>query len=218
MARRSRLTRERIVEAAMQMLDTHGQAGFSMRKLAGELGVDPMALYHHFSNRAALMHAVMEGLIASCPLPPPSEDWRADIRALCQALRQLAHDHPGTFRLYEVYDDWLLAELQLQEAFHARLLTAGFTPRTVVRAVRLLMAYTESFAVDEVSGWLASYSEADRTAFEDHLVSGAFPVTERLAAHIANVDANADFCFGLDVLIRGLEAEAHHAAAEAAPQ
>lgn len=211
MTKRNRLTRDRIVEAAMQMLDAHGQSGFSMRKLAGALGVDPMALYHHFSNRAALMHAVMEGLIGSCPLPPPSEDWRADIRALCQALRQLAHDHPGTFRLYEVYDDWLLAELHLQEAFHATLYSAGFSPRTVVRAVRLLIAYTESFAVDEVSGWLASYSEADRTAFDDHLVSGAFPVTQKVAAHIATVDADADFAFGLDVLIRGLEAEARDA-------
>ena len=59
MAKRERLTREKIIEAAMAMLDREGEKGFSMRKLAAELGVDPMALYHHHSSRRTLIHEVL---------------------------------------------------------------------------------------------------------------------------------------------------------------
>ena len=58
MAKRERLTREKIIEAAMEMLDREGEKGFSMRKLAADLGVDPMAIYHHHSSRRTLIHEV----------------------------------------------------------------------------------------------------------------------------------------------------------------
>ena len=60
---RGTLSRQGIVEAAMGLLDREGEAGFSMRKLASELGVDPMALYHHHASRRALMQEVMKALM-----------------------------------------------------------------------------------------------------------------------------------------------------------
>jgi AcrR family transcriptional regulator len=54
------LTQERIVEAAIAVIDEHGVAGCSMRRLGGELGVDAMAVYWHFPNKAAVLDAVVE--------------------------------------------------------------------------------------------------------------------------------------------------------------
>lgn len=207
MTKRGKLTRERIVEVAMVLLDKGGEAGFSMRKLAAELGVDPMAIYHHHANRNALIVEVMQAFMNDCALPDPSGDWRADITALCQSLRQLAHRHPGIFRLYETYDEWLPAENRVHEAFHATLLRAGFAKPTVVRAVRLLLAFTESFAVDEISGWLDPFDAIDRTELLDMLTRDTHPTMIALIDDIGAVDADADFAFGLDVLIRGLEGE-----------
>lgn len=206
MARKGRLTRERIVAAAIALLDREGEAGFSMRKLAGELGVDPMALYHHHASRGALMHEVMQAMMADFELPAPSGDWRADLRALCGGLRRLAGRHPGAFRVYEYYERWLPAEHRVNEAFHATLLGAGFGRRTTVRAVRLLLTYTEAFAVDEISGWLAPYGPEDRAELAESLAAGDFPATAGLVEEIGAVDADAEFDFGLDVLIAGLEA------------
>lgn len=205
MPRPAKLSRETIVRAAMEILDREGERGFSMRKLAADLGVDPMALYHHFANRRALLHAVLETMMAQCPVPPPGKDWREDLRNLCNGLRDLARRHPGTFRAYELYDEWLSAEHRLREAVLATLRRAGFPPRRAVQAARLLLTYAEAFAVDEISGWMEPFDAAERTAFEASLPARACPVTADLAEEIGAVDPDADFDFALDTLIRGLE-------------
>ena len=207
MAKRERLTREKIIEAAMAMLDREGEKGFSMRKLAADLGVDPMAIYHHHSSRSTLIHEVLQSLMAEVDIPDPSGDWQADIRALCTALRALAKRHPGPFRIYELYEDWVPAEHRLHEAFHATLLNAGFPGPTAVHSVRVLLAYTEAFAVDEITGWLDTFDESDRAEFIDSLSSGDFPAMSGLIDEIGRVDPDAEFDFGLRVLIRGLEGE-----------
>lgn len=207
MTNRGSLSRDAIVKAAMKMLDRDGEKGFSMRKLAAEMGVDPMALYHHHSSRGTLMHEVLQALMAEFEMPAPSGDWRRDVRNLCEALRRLAKHHPGAFRVYELYEDWVPAEHRVHEAFHATLAGAGFPANKTVRGVRVLLAYTEAFAVDEITGWLAPLDAEDRSEFADSLASGAFPTMAGLMDEIGTVDADADFAFGLDVLIRGLEGE-----------
>ncbi|WP_397541926.1 TetR/AcrR family transcriptional regulator C-terminal domain-containing protein [Roseovarius salis] len=207
MTNRGNLTRESIVRAAMKMLDREGEKAFSMRKLAAEMGVDPMALYHHHSSRRMLMHEVLQALMTEFEMPRPTGDWRNDIRNLCDGLRQLAKRHPGAFRVYELYEDWVPAEHRVHEAFHATLAGAGFPPPKAVRGVRVLLAYTEAFAVDEITGWLAPFDADDRADFVDSLSSGDYPTMAAMVDEIGKVDPDADFAFGLDVLIRGLEAE-----------
>lgn len=206
MPKRPRLTPDRIVATAMDLLDREGEKGFSMRKLAAAMEVDPMALYHHHPGRAALMHAVMDALLRDCALPARSGDWRRDLHALCSALRQLAHRHPGAFRIYETYEEWVPGEHRLHEAFHATLLEAGFDARTVVRAVRLLLTYTEAFAVDEISGWLDPPDAEERAELARSLAEGSCPAMMRLFDDLIMVYPDAEFEFGLGLLIRGLEA------------
>lgn len=205
MANKGGLSRERIVEAAMDMIDEGGESAFSMRKLAARLGVDPMAIYHYHKSRRALLHDVLERFLAACDLPEPGADWRDDLRALCAAIRALARAHPGVFRLYELYEDWVRAEHRIAEAFHAVLMRAGFGEDETVRAARLLITYTEAFAVDEVSGWLAPMSEKEGAALRRSLGDDEHPVTRRLLPQMTRIDPDADFAFGLGIIIRGLE-------------
>ncbi|WP_181711278.1 TetR/AcrR family transcriptional regulator [Roseovarius sp. TE539] len=207
MAGRGRLSRDCIVEAAMRLLDREGEKAFSMRKLAADLGVDPMALYHYHANRGALIKDVLQALMETYDVPAPGPDWREDLRKLCNGLRLLARRHPGAFRVYELYEDWIPAEHRVQEAFHATLQRAGFPPQKTVRAVRLLLTYTEAFAVDEITGWLEPFDPTDREAFARSLSDGDFPVMKSLIDEIGRSDTDADFDFGLDVILRGLEAE-----------
>ncbi len=207
MERRGKLSRECIVQAALDLLDREGEQGFSMRKLAGELGVDAMALYHYHANRRALMHDVLQALMEECELPEPGPDWRSDLHALCDGLRRLARRHPGAFRVYEFYEDWVEAEHRVHEAFLATLLRAGLPGPKAVQAVRLLLTYTEAFAVDEITGWLEPFDTRDREALVRSLSDGDYPAMKSLIDEIGQVDTDADFEFGLDVLIRGVEAE-----------
>ena len=202
MNQRPKLEKDLISKVALNLIDAGGEKAFSMRKLASVLRVDPMAVYYYHKNKSALVHAVLQSMLEEFEVPEPSGDWQTDIRALCYGMRRLALDHPGTFRIYETYDDWLPAEHRLHEAFHATLLAAGFSPHKTVRSVRLLLTYTESFAVDEISGWL---SIGDPDELVDSLRQGAYPTLVRLMDELEDVDADANFDYGLTVLISGLE-------------
>ena len=207
MAKIKKLTREQIVHVAMEMFDNEGDAGFSMRKLAGKLGVDPMAIYHHHANRNALISEVVQAYLSQRRIPTRSGDWRVDIRELCQSLRGLAKSHPNIFRLYQAHDTWVPEESRISEAFHTILLDAGFESQTVVRGVRLLSNYTESFAVDELAGWYKPLDDSDRAQLAQTVSADTHPAMTRLMDDIGTADAEADFAFGLDVIVRGLEAE-----------
>ena len=122
-------------------------------------------------------------------------------------MRRLAKRHPGIFRLYETYDDWLPAENRVHEAFHAILLNAGFDRLTVVRGVRLLLTFTESFAVDEIAGWHDPFDASDRAELMDMLSPDTHPTMIALIDEIGAVEADEDFAFGLNVLVRGLDEE-----------
>ena len=151
MGKHRKLTREQIVKAATELVEQYGDTGFSMRKLARELGVDPMAIYYHHANRNALVGEVVQAFLKSCPIPKPSGDWHVDVYAMCHSFRTLAKAHPNLFRLYETYEGWAPAETGIQEAFYASLQNAGFRDQSLVRSVRLLLNYTEAFIVDEIA-------------------------------------------------------------------
>lgn len=207
MGRRASLSPEAIVETALAMIDREGERGFSMRKLAGEMGVDPMTIYHYHENRDALVHEVLHALMRDFEVPAPGADWREDIRELCQALRRLARRHPGAFQIYELYERWIPGELAMHEAFLAVLSRAGFDPAAALRGMRILLTYAEAFAVDEIAGWLDPMDEADRREFSENLSQDEHPCLSAALETIETVDPDADFDFGLDVLIRGLEAK-----------
>ena len=204
MNRSRKLSEQLIVETALQLLNERGERDFSMRKLASLLDVDAMAIYHHFSNKSDLIHAVLQAMMERCEIPPSTSNWQQDIRNLCACLRSVAKSNPGAFCVYETYERWLPAEHRLQEAFHSVLLKAGFSPKVVVRAVRVLWAYTESMSVDEVSGWLEPANSAE---LSDSLMAGDYLTLIELVDELTSVDVASEFELGLKMIISGLQTE-----------
>ena len=212
MFKRGTLSLQKIVDTASDMLDRGGVEKFSMRRLATEIGVDPMALYHHVPNRGALMREMVRVFLCGCELPGKNGPWQDRMRTFCRAFRSQAHRHPGLFGVYSRSSEWSPEYLRLEDSLYAALADAGFPPKARVRAARLLLAYTENVAHWELSGWVAPYSEEERAEFADSLATGDFPSVAELAEHIENTDPDAEFEFGLDVTIRGLETELSGAA------
>ena len=88
---RSTLTRDRIVDAALDVIDRAGLDGLSMRKLGAELGVEAMALYHHVGSKERLLEAVVERLMSELDTDPgESADWLGVLRNMARAYRALA--------------------------------------------------------------------------------------------------------------------------------
>ncbi len=200
---RPKLSQQKIVQAASDIIESEGEKAFTMRRLATALNVDPMAIYHHFANKSALLHALIENMLADFAPPAPTQQWREDVRGVCVAMRAMALGHRNLFVIYETYEEWVPAEHALQEAFLTALRSAGFSPRMAVQGMRVLLTYVEAFTYDEIEGWLGI---GDREELVKSLKEGDFPVMETLVDALEDADADAHFDFGLTVLLDGLEA------------
>ena len=91
---RDRLSAESIVLCARILLLEDGKVP-SIRKVAGELNVDPMAIYHYFSSKAVLLEAVTISLVEDIYKPTGSENWQAELQQLCESYISLLKDHGG---------------------------------------------------------------------------------------------------------------------------
>ncbi|GAA3385192.1 TetR/AcrR family transcriptional regulator [Cryptosporangium minutisporangium] len=202
------LTRERIVHAAVELIERHGAEALSMRAVAAELGVAVMSLYNHVPNKAALMEGVAEYVVAGLDtVPSGTGDWREETRALVRAFRAAAQDYPQAIRVVLTHSIDSTAASRLAERALSLAAKAGFEGATAVRIVHALMAYAVGSQlqalwlgqlIDRVSeGSAPALARVDPAEFP-HVVASA----PALLAH----DPEADFEFGLDLLVAAIDA------------
>lgn len=96
---RIRLSRERIIDAALSLIDAEGLDAVSMRTLAARLDVQAMSLYHHVANKAALFDGLHERLLLGMQVEVEGLGWEDALRQLARAYRAIAIAHPRAFGL-----------------------------------------------------------------------------------------------------------------------
>ena len=92
---RERLTTDRVMTAALHLVDTEGLDALTMRRLGQALDRDPMALYRYAANRAALLDGVAELVLSGLEIPTRAGDWREQLRSAAHDFRRLAPSHPN---------------------------------------------------------------------------------------------------------------------------
>ena len=206
------LTRERILSTALSMVDEEGIEALSMRRLAKELGVDPMAIYHHLPNKRALLSALIEGVFSEMRMPKPEEngDWRERVRAWARAFRDVARAHPKLVPYLASYPEAAAeATLESTEELYAAFEAAGMTPREIVGSVGVVVDYLNGFALAEASGALGDPDEQrEMVELLDARPPGELPAMRRTLEALPSEDVVTDFEFGLEVVLAGLEATA----------
>lgn len=144
------LDRELIVSAALRFMDQHGAESLTMRALAQELGVGPMALYRYVSGREDLLEAVVAMLLDGIRHDMDEElagTWQGYLQTLAHAVRRIAVEHAAAFPLVATRHPaapWLrppLRSLDLVEDFLATLGGQGFTDQQVVGAYRAFSSF-----------------------------------------------------------------------------
>ena len=88
------LTRDRVLEAAIRLADEGGIESLTMRKLAGELGVEAMSLYNHVANKGDLVTAMVDLVVDEIELPSAGEEWDVDIRGCAVSAHEALLRHP----------------------------------------------------------------------------------------------------------------------------
>jgi AcrR family transcriptional regulator len=97
---RKALTREVILDAAIEILDRDGMAGLSMRKLGSAVGVEAMSLYNHVPNKEALLDGIHERILLSLESPAHTRTWQGFVRHQALALHRALQAHPNAIPLF----------------------------------------------------------------------------------------------------------------------
>jgi len=206
------LTRQRIITAAVELIEREGPSAVSMRRIADELGTGVMALYDHVPSKAALLDGVAEGVLAGLDLTTgPGASWQDQLRDQARAFWRKARVYPRCTMVVISRPVDSAATLQPVERALATLRDAGFDGEDAVRVVRAYVAYVAGSLVREVG--VTPGLEPQRPLGQDPAVLAAdrpfldpaeFPQVMSLSAELLNRDFEADFEFGLDLLIRAI--------------
>jgi AcrR family transcriptional regulator len=212
-AARRPLTRERILQAGLRLIDELGLESFTMRKLAQELGVDPMTLYRHFENKEALLDGVADVLWSEVQLPESEVGWEALLRSFATSLRALAHAHPHAYALLCKNQSLSLALLRLCDVALEQLQQAGFAQKRAMEILCTVSSYAMGYAMVELSALAPVPSERETPELSDigRLTQLMRRLPRETPAHLVevacvltNCDMDAQFLFGLDLMLTSL--------------
>ncbi|NEA32756.1 TetR/AcrR family transcriptional regulator [Streptomyces sp. SID13031] len=206
---RNTLSPDLIVQTALNLMEANGTDAFSLRGLAGELGVGPMALYTYFRNKDDLYDAVRDHLMALVPGVPADVPWPDQVRAVCRGLRALMLQHPCLAQLLASRPLSGHETARVAEGLLGVLRSAGFDAESAARTHTTLFTYVLGATSWEIQ-MAAERRDPEawrrlRTTMES-LSSHEFPTVVELAHELARTTGGDDqFDYGLDVLLAGLE-------------
>ena len=208
--RRTPLTRERVLQAAVRRADEGGIESLSMRKLGQELGVEAMALYHHFANKDDLVDSMVDLVFGEIELPPTGGDWRTAMRQRAIAVRDALQRHRWAIGLMESRRRPGPANLRHHDAVIGNLRAGGFDIAMAAHAYSLLDSYIYGFALTKMN---LPFETSDDVAEVAESMLEPFPadeypyMVEILTDHVMKpgYDYGEEFEYGLDLILNGLE-------------
>ncbi|MEV2268712.1 TetR/AcrR family transcriptional regulator [Nonomuraea africana] len=151
------LTLQEILGAALRLIDAGGVESLSMRKLAAELDVNPMSLYHHVANKTELVRQLCLNVAPLLQLPPDDgAPWPDQLRALAHAYRRLTREHPWLWRYVQSHPEVIEhRESGLWDVL-GRILRAAAVPEDEIeRMAEVLHAFVSGFVQAEHIGHIA---------------------------------------------------------------
>jgi AcrR family transcriptional regulator len=202
------LSLDRIVERTIALIRAGGLGRLSMRQLAAEFGVTPMAFYYHVPSKAALLDLAADRLIQSVAMPDPALPWTERLRQLIVDLQQLFTACPGLARYAAEHMD-SAATLRWMEMILGILHAGGFPPKLAVDALLVLGFYNNpaSLRTDRPGRpGLWDVIPQHTIARRIRKAPGAYPNLAKALPHLRSA-GEAEFRSGLDRLIAGLEAD-----------
>lgn len=205
---RGTLSRERVVAAALAIVDRDGLERLSMRALGRALGVDPMAIYHWIPNKRALLQGVLEAVMRELPAHTGDltscKTWEDVAVATARGLRETLLAHPNAFPVVASQPVLTTGGLEVLERTAAELQRRGLTPRETITALNRLAELVVGSCLTEVSA--GAEDEDDASTIEEIVTPDTFPT---LAAAIVDADPAEDdwearFELSLEIWVLGL--------------
>jgi AcrR family transcriptional regulator len=200
-----------VLEAAVALADQGGADSLSMRRLAQELGVVPMALYKHVANKDALLDGMIDVVVGEIDPPAEGLGWKLAIRERILSARRALLRHPWASRVMESRVAPTPTVLAYMDSMIGMFLAGGFTIDQTHHAVHAMGSRLMGFSQELFNDTSDTDPELERATFAG---LAALPNIYRLYLAVNHDDASVvgpgcddqfEFEFALDLMLDGLE-------------
>jgi AcrR family transcriptional regulator len=216
-ARRAPLSRDRVLHAAVALADVVGIEALSMRRLAQELGVVPMALYKHVANKDELLDGMVDAVLAEIEPADPALEWPAAVRRRLLSARQAVLRHPWARKAIESRTRRTPVVLAYMDSLAGTFRTGGFSADLTHHVMHALGNRIWGFSPElfdeprdpQAPAMSPEQQEALAAEFArryPHILEIATAATQGdLSAVGGGCDEQFEYEFALDVLLDGFE-------------
>lgn len=205
---RNTLSRARVVDGALALIDADGLEAVTMPALAKQLGVGTMSLYRHVEDKRDLVNAVAERVLGGVQVPDGNDDdWEGRVVGYLRALREAAIEHPALARILAEHGLTVGPVFDQLERVHTILRRAGFSDTDAVRAFYALFVYVFGFVLWELPRVHQQSPRAYADSWNaeiDHLDRDSYPTLHALRAPLTTAASPEQFEYGLDRLVASL--------------
>jgi len=208
---RSPLTRERILDEAIELADAGGLAALTMRGLGHALGVEAMSLYNHVEDKDDVLDGIVDQVLSTISLTPAGDGWRPSIRESAVSAHGILVRHPWACELVLLPNRPRVSSARLRyiESILSRLRGGGFSPSGASRGYHAIDSHVLGFTLWELGHTMPD--DAPPGFLESLLRSFDFSDYPFLAEHAkehlkeTTIPELGEFEFGLDLVLDGLE-------------
>ncbi len=203
---RTPLSRERVLLAAIGLADESGVDSLTMRALADRLGVQAMSLYNHVGNKDDLLDGMLDVVVGEIELPDAA-DWREAVRGRAFSAHGVFSCHPWASALNDSRESSGPARLRYFEWMVGTLRRAGFSLELTTSALSAIDSYVYGFGRQQLNLSVGASPEEMAEAFRQALPPDEYPYLTEMVEHAFahGLDEKAEFDFGLEIILDGLE-------------
>lgn len=207
------LSRQRALAGAIELADAEGLESLTMRKLAQDLGVEAMSLYHHVKNKHDILDGMVETVFGEIELPCDGTDWKTAMVQRATSLRAALTRHPWAISIMESRTSPGPATLRHHDAVIGCCRKAGFSIQMAAHAFSLIDSYIYGFVLQEVNLPFDNTDDLEEVvgAIMPNLSIDEYPhLLELTTEHVLKpgYDYSSEFDFGLGLILDGLESAA----------
>jgi AcrR family transcriptional regulator len=200
------LTPERIVLAALELVNEQGLAAFSTRQLGERLGCEAMSIYHHFKSKQHLLDALVDYAIASVEVPEAGDDIERDLRRCLDSYRAMARRWPALFPLVATHRLNTPTGIRFIESVLRLIRHLEPDPEKAARQFRAVGYYLTGACLEETAGYARGPSAAEPVS--DEFIGRECPNLAAAAPYFQEKHWDATFNFGVDALLKGIASHA----------
>ena len=202
------LSRDRILQSALVLVDEGGIEALTMRKLGQTLGFEAMSLYNHVANKDDVLDGILALVLGETKPPSPAGDWDTAIRTSAISVHEALRRHPWSCALLMAPGRVNVARLQYMDLLLGRLREAGFSAETTYHAYHVLDGYIFGFSLWESShDYTPEQMSTLAAEFAQTITPEAYPyLHEHAEQHFSEGPHREGSAFelGLDLIVDGL--------------